>query len=223
MTRYAVLLLITGILAIGIPAHAQQSLDVIFYGGYTNSTFSGGNDKVLGEDSKNGFTAGAGIQLQLADYYGIEAGLRFARKGGGGVIDSTFVIPSVRRLTKPIGNADITLDYMEVPLSFVMLIDMNEASYFRAYLGPSINILLRARTTGEIDGEPIDEDIKSTMQTAHVTGFVGGSFVYKFTRLSVMLDARYSRGLTNVTDGPDVKTTGFELAAGIAIPLASYQ
>ncbi len=223
MARLVLLILMIGVLAIGSQVCAQPEWDLLVYGGYTNSTFSGGSDRVLGEDAKHAFTTGLGFQLRMTEDYGFEAGVRFARKGGGGTIDSTFSILTVRNLTEPIGNADITLDYVEIPLSFIFFVDASPSSYFRAYLGPSLNFLLRAHTTGEVDGRPIDQDLKSTMQTSQVFAFLGGSYVYEFNRLSVIVDARYSRGLTQVTSGPDVKLAGFEATVGIAIPLAREQ
>jgi opacity protein-like surface antigen len=220
MFRKIVLLATIGMMMMGFKAYAQQEWDLFAIGGFTRSTLTGGSDKLLGNEARSGFAGGIGLQLRMADYYGFELGLRYARTGGGGVIDSSFAIVATRRLTKPIGNADVNLDYVELPLTFLFLIDVNEASYFRAYIGPSLNILIRAHFSGVVDGQTVQENIKDSMQTSQVTILFGGSFVYNFKSFTAIADARYSQSVTAMTTGPDIKSKVFAATLGIGIPLA---
>jgi hypothetical protein len=208
------------LLAFGAEARAQAEWDGFLIGGYTKGSLKGGSEELLGNETEHGFHAGALFQLRLADSYGVAVAVRYTSKGGGGSIDSTFAVVNFANVTRAVGNADITLDYIEIPLTFVALIDATDNSYFRAYLGPSVDILVRAHLKGDVEGEPIDQDIKSTLQSVQLSGTVGAGFVYEFASWRLMLDAHYWQGVTKAVQGADIKTRDFGAGIGVGIPLA---
>ena len=137
-----------------------------------------------------------------------------------GTIDSTFAIATFKDVTRAIGSADITLDYVEIPVVFVVFGNLSENSYLRGYIGPSVNILTRARMEGVIDHSPIDHDIKSDLQATQVSGVLGAGYTYEFKGWRLALDVRYWQGITKLVDGPDIKTREFDAGVGVGIPLA---
>jgi len=220
MKRTILLFAMILLIPFGANVFAQTGFDLFVLGGYAHGKLDGGADKVLGNKSKDGFTAGTNLQLRLADTYGVAIGLRYTRAGGGGLIDSTFIIPHFYKEYRAIGETEITLDRLEVPLVFIFFIDVTPTSYIRAYLGPSLNFVVRAHANGVVDGKPVEQDLKDTMQSSHVSGLVGAGYVYEYKRLRFMLDAVYSQGLTKVTNDPDVKTRTYQIALGVGIPLS---
>jgi opacity protein-like surface antigen len=199
---------------------AQAEWDFFALGGYTRGNLRGGSENLLGAESKNGFSAGVQAQLRLNDAYGFDVGLRYLRTGGGGIIDSTFAVYNFKDVVRPIGNAVVTLDYVELPATFVFFFDTTESSYLRAYLGLSLNILVRAHATGDVEGEPIDQDLKDSMQSAQGAGLIGAGYVYEFDSWRLIADAYYSQGLTKVTNEPNIKARMFAVTFGVGIPLA---
>jgi len=202
------------------PAQTGPEYDLFLIGGYNHSNLTGGNDRLLGNDPDHGFIAGAGVQLRMQDTYAIDVGLRYAREGGGGTIDSTFAVPNLKDVTEAVGSADVVLDYVQIPIMFSFLQDLNESSYIRFFLGPSLNMLVRARLKGTASGKSIDQDIKHTMQSAQVAGVVGAGYVVDFDTWRLSADVSYSQGLSTVTNSGDIKTRSFRATVGVGIPLA---
>jgi opacity protein-like surface antigen len=203
-----------------VSAQTWPEWDMFFLGGYANGRLTGGSDRLLGQDHKDGFTGGVGVQLRLQDAYAVEIGLGYLRKGGGGTVDSTFAVPNLKDVTKAVGEADVSLDYIQIPIVLAGIMDLTNSSYLRLYAGPCLNLLTRAHLTGTVEGESVDQDIKSTMQSAEVTGLIGASYVYDLETWRLVFDANYQEGFSKVTNAGDIKTRTFEIQAGVGIPLA---
>jgi opacity protein-like surface antigen len=201
-------------------ARAQAEWDAFIVGGYTNGSLEGGSEKLLGNKNQQGFYSGVTLQLLMEDTYGFAVGVRYTRKGGGGTIDSTFAVSHYKNVTRAIGDGDITLDFVEIPLVVIIFADLNERSYFSGYAGPCIDILARAKLVGTDNGRAIDQDIKSTMQSIQLSGTIGAGYTYKFKSWDLMLDVHIWQGITKVVDGSNITTRDFSGGLGIGIPLA---
>jgi hypothetical protein len=220
MKKWICIAIVLVVVAFGAEARSQAEWDAFVAGGLTRGSLSGGSEGLLGEDTRYGFNIGLRFQLRMDQLYGFEAGVRYTRKGGGGTIDSTFAIATFKDVTRAIGSADITLDYVEIPVVFVVFGNLSENSYLRGYIGPSVNILTRARMEGVIDHSPIDHDIKSDLQATQVSGVLGAGYTYEFEGWRLALDVRYWQGITKLVDGPDIKTREFDAGVAVGIPLA---
>lgn len=220
MKAFAGTVAIAAVLSLATPpARAQVAWDAFFDGGYSRGNLAAGSDNLLGSDPRNGFTAGASVQLSLQDAYAFEVGVRYTRKGGGGKIDSTFAVENFTNVPMVVGSVDIALDYVEIPLTAAFRFDANEHSYVKGYLGPVFNILVRARATGDVEGTRFDEDLKDSMKNVMVEGMVGAGYVYEFDRWSLTADVRFSQGLAQATNDNDIKTRTFLATVGVGIPL----
>lgn len=205
----------------GPPAHAQIEWDAFLDGGYSRGNLTAGSDNLLGTDIRNGFTTGVSAQLSIQDTYVFEIGMRYTRKGGGGEIDSTFAVENLTDVPTVVGGVDIALDYVEIPLTAGVRYDTSEHGYVRGYLGPVMNILTRARAAGDVEGRHFDQDLKDSMKSVMWEGTVGAGYVYEFDRFSVTAGVRFSQGLAQATNGPDIKPRTFTATIGVGIPLVS--
>lgn len=216
----AVAALMLWITAGNVSAQTWPEWDMFFLGGYTSGRLTGGSDRLLGEDHKDGFAGGVGVQLRMQDAYAVEIEIGYTRKGGGGTIDSTFAVPNLKDVTKAVGEADVSLDYIRIPIVLAGIMDVTNSSYLRLYAGPCLNLLTRAHLTGTVEGKGVDQDIKGTLQSAEVSGLIGASYVYDLETWRLIVDANYSEGFSKVTNAGDIKTRTFALEAGVGIPLA---
>jgi hypothetical protein len=91
----------------------------------------------------------------------------------------------------------------------------------RGYLGPVMNILVRARAAGDVEGRHFDQDLKDSMKSVMWEGMVGAGYVYEFDRFSVTASVRFSQGLAQATNVPDIKPRTFTATVGVGIPLVS--
>lgn len=208
---------------VAAPAQAQPYWNVWLQGGWTNAKLNPA-DKLTDEwSSINGYTVGVESQVRLWDAFGLGLGVRYVQKGGQGTIDSTYSIPNYKNVTETIGSAELTVDMIEIPITFSYIFDVGAFSWVRAYFGPSIGIVVNSNVTGDRDGQPIDDDISSYIQNAEYCYMFGASFNYDLTRFSLMIDYRYVAGLSDLTEGDDVKTQTNELAVGIGLRWGDYE
>lgn len=202
---------------------AQPYWDLAISGGWNNASLSGGDAKLMAQDPLNTFNVGVAFLLRADEEFGFEFGIRYSRKGGTGTIDSTFAIPNFKNVTASIGDAEVTLDYIEIPLLLAGILPTGKTSYLRGYAGPSLGILVSADAKGTMNGEPYESDISDVLNNIDFAIAVGGSFVYEFGSWSAMADGRYVIGFTSIDKSDldtDIKTQTWEASLGVLIPLA---
>jgi len=207
---------------VSVPAQAQPYWNAWVEGGWTRATLNPTSKLLNDFSSINGFAGGVQAQVRLWDAFGLGIGVRYVQKGGKGEIDSTFSIPNYKNVTETIGSAEVTVDEIEIPIVFAYIFDVGANSWVRAYFGPNIGIILKAHLTGERDGQAIDDDIGSYVQNAEYAYMFGASYNYDMTKFSLLVDYRYTAGLSDVTEGDDIKTQTNELLVGIGIRWGHY-
>ena len=201
---------------------AQPYWNVWLEGGWANGSLNRGGTLTEVENSHNGYIVGLQSQLRIYDAFGIGLGIRYTQKGGEGTIDSTFSIPNYGNVTEPIGSAVVAIDMIEIPITISWILDVGASSWVRAYIGPSINIVVNSHITGERSGQPIDDDLDSYIQSAEWAGMFGVSWNYDFDKWALMVDYRYVAGLTDLTDSDDIKSQTHELVIGLGLRFGSY-
>ena len=178
-------------------------------GGLNIASLTGDNADDL--DSRNLFVGGA--------FYGIDFTEDF-----GGRIEALYLMGGAEGMY-PAGDGDvhesiISLDYIQFPLLLVMKIPTSEKVEFNLALGPTFSF----NTKGEVEipehGETVDI---SNVNSFEFGALIGGGVEYKLSSMSLLLDARYSAGATNVidADNSDVKNRGIGIMAGLSFPLGS--
>ena len=70
-------------------AEVKTGSDIVLFGGYASSNFSGNNKTLLGDGSRSGALAGIGFMLRVNQDFGFEGDLRLTQKGGEGEVDIT--------------------------------------------------------------------------------------------------------------------------------------
>ena len=105
------------------------------------------------------------------------------------------------------------LDYIEIPLFAVAEFKAAEKMMVNVYAGPSLGILASAKME--------DEDIKDYVKSTDF-GIAGGvGFTYDIETVKILLEGRYTLGLTSIDDSgedADVKNGNFAVMAGFSIP-----
>jgi len=204
------------------PAHAQR-WDLLVSGGWSNGNLSGGRDKLLGTETRNGFTAGVGALLRADDELGFEFAARYVQKGGTGTISETYAVPNFSNVTEEIGQATVAADYVQIDILIAGILDTSAKSYLRGYIGPSLGVLVKANADGVIDGEPFEQDMKDNFKSVDWTPTIGASFHYDVGAVALVLDGRFSMGISSIDDTAgdhDIKTRTWQVSLGAAIPLA---
>jgi len=221
-TACAGVLALALVAAITVPLQAQPRWDLLVTGGWSNGNLSGGRDKLLGTETRNGFTAGAAALLR-SDEIGFEFATRYVQKGGTGTISETYAVPNFSNVTTEIGSASVELDYVHIDILIAGIFDTSTKSYLRGYIGPSLGVLLSADVNGVVNDEPFEAEIKEKLKPVDWTPTVGASFHYDLGRVSAVVDGRFSMGISSIDDsGGDynIKSRTWQVSLGIGIPLA---
>jgi len=206
---------------------AQPYWNVWLEGGWANGKLNAGGTLTTVDQSHDGYIAGLQTQLRIYDEFGFGLGVRYTQKGGKGTIDTTYSVPNQANLTEQIGSAVVDIDMIEIPILFSYILDVGANSWVRAYLGPSINIVINSHVTGVRSGQPIDEDLDGYIQTAEWAGIFGASWNYDFDKWSLLVDYRFVAGITDLSssdpDSPeDVKSETHELVIGLGLRFGTY-
>src|SRR5687767_13160292 len=152
-------------------------------------------------DFRRGFVGGLFVVAPMTDLIAFQGEALFSQKGAS--------------FDEGGDEAEVELDYLEVPLLLRVGRAPSGSTSFHAFAGPSVGLKLRARATSTFDGETEDEDIGDDVETFDL-GLVAGAGVDvgRFT-----LDGRYTWGLRNVNnlapDEVEIKNRVFSIMAGV--------
>ena len=113
---------------------------------------------------------------------------------------------------------------IEIPITFSYILDVGANSWVRAYMGPSINIIINSNVKGATSTQEVDQSLEGYIQTAEWAALFGVSYNYDFDKWAFLVDYRYVAGLTNLTDSEteEVKTQTHELVIGLGLRFGTY-
>lgn len=184
------LLLAAGLLA-SVQLVKAQDIQLIPKAGLSFSRQSISN--VEGEKSKAGFTAGLGVNVNIKNSaFSIQPELNYVSAGTKIKND----------------NNKYNLNYLELPV-------LVKYSFGPVYInaGPSIGLAVGGMNKMEAFYQAKIQKLNFGVQ-------MGGGLAIPLGKGAVLVDARYSLGLTDVSKGPaTVKNRGFIATLGYAIPL----
>jgi opacity protein-like surface antigen len=203
-------------------ADAQPGMDLVLFGGVSNSSFSGSDQTLLGDGSRTGATGGLAFMLRVNPDYGFEADVRVTQKGGEGQVDITDYT-GVNTGPTIVGEGTTRLTYVEIPVMITAQLATGEKSFARAYFGPSFNILVSADFNGVIGGAEQTIDIEEGIDSFEYAIALGAGWVYDFGPVSGWVDGRWEIALSSIDDtgkDRDIKNQSWEFALGAGIPLA---
>jgi len=179
-------LLIAGVLMLGWAgqADAMVGMHAGVKGGVNIANQS--TDGTEAADSRNGMAIGGWVQMPVAPMFSVQPEAYFSMKGdseeSGGV------------------TASINMDYLEVPVLAKATFGAPGSPISPSlFAGPSVgfNISSKAKVEGSGTSADGEFDVKDATKSTDF-GFVFGGAV-EFGNFG--LDVRYSKGLTNVSDG----------------------
>ena len=112
------------------------------------------------------------------------------------------------------GTSTEKLDYLDVPILVSYRINASRERNFAVFGGPSIGVLLRARSSASFGGTSFEENVKDQVKSTDF-GLVGG---LAYHRGRFVVDGRYSWGLTDIDketgDGVEIRNRGISFLAG---------
>ncbi len=188
-TAIVMLVLVTA-LVFGLPQYCSaQGVSFGLKGGINMAKLTGSD---AGTNSmKTGFVAGAFTTVDMV-FLNIQPEILFSQKG------ATYEVFGL--------SIDENHNYLEIPVLFKF--PLGKIVVPSIYVGPSLGMLMSA----DVEGFDIKDGLKSTD-----LGLVFGMDVK--TPVKLILDARYTMGLTSIDDSGiyDVKNSAISLMVGYAI------
>lgn len=160
------------------------------------------NTALMDSERRNGITGGLGVSLAVCSWFAIRPELLYVQKGMSGYDDD--MVHGLRL------HHDVRLDYIELPLLFSFTVPTRGAlrgnMYFGGYGSWNFDRRHRQSYVDPFRGETItylpDESLKDFIP-AEAGACVGGGFGVDMGGLMLMVDARYTHGLTPLFDGSD--------------------
>lgn len=213
MSKFNLLLIALLALFIALPAGAQHRIGVIGGLNLANLSF---DPELEGVDLKNrtAFGAGGVLDLRLAENVALRFEPVFLQKGAKAEFtDDVF------------GRIELTVKagYLEMPMLVKLALG---TSTTKPYLmaGPSIGLLLSAKTITKAAGQQEEEDIKEFVKDIDFGLNFGAGVSFPAGNNSIFVEGRYALGLINLNDDPEdpdtkIKSKGIQFMAGISFPL----
>lgn len=150
-------------------------------------------DDVSDTDSRTGFAGGLFFMYQFSDMFAIQPEAYYTMKGAtdkGTIEGFTY-------------EAEIKLDYIEVPLLLKFLIPIKNSGIKPAiFAGPSIGFNMSAKSKVEAGGQTFEEDMQDVTSTDLGLVF-GGGIGFPVGNGELGLDIRYILGLSTIDDSAD--------------------
>jgi Outer membrane protein beta-barrel domain len=150
-------------------------------------------DDISDTDSRTGFAGGLFFMYQFSDMFAIQPEAYYTMKGATdkGTIEGFSY------------DAEIKLDYIEVPLLLKFLIPIKGSGIKPAiFAGPSVGFNLSAKSKIEAGGQTFEEDMQDVASTDFGLVF-GGGIGFPVGNGELGLDIRYILGLSTIDDSAD--------------------
>ena len=142
-------------------------------------------------DSRSGFEGGIFFMYQFNKMFAIQPEAYYSMKGATYSEDE--------------GELTLSIDYIEVPLLFKLLIPIQGSNVRPAiFVGPSVGFITTANVNVEYDGETIiDEDLKDETTSTEFCLVFGGGVGFGVGNNEVGVEIRYILGLNSFDDSED--------------------
>jgi hypothetical protein len=151
-------------------------------------------DDVENTDSKTGFAGGVFFMYQFSKMFAIQPEAYYTMKG------------ATQKETIEDISIDITytLDYIEVPLLFKLLIPIEGSSIHPAiFAGPAIGFNTTAKVKAEAEGQSAEQDFKDNTKSTDFGLVFGGGLGFPVGKNELGFDVRYILGLSTIDDTAD--------------------
>lgn len=166
---------------------------------FANTSASGEDTEALDWQLRG--VAGGFVTWRVTSWLEFQPELLFAMKGAK---TSAFDIES-----------KLLLDYLEVPLLARKTFGAPDATQFYVAGGPSIGILVRARTRADFGSSTEELDVKDDVETLDLGIVIAGGVEFG----SIVVDGRYTHGFSDIDKdtSDDVKITNRAVSLTVGI------
>jgi hypothetical protein len=202
-------------LVLATTAQAQFALGL--RAGYNSSKVSvtvDGTSDDEGFSSRGGFHAGADLAIGLSPMFGIEVGAAYSQKGASlseGGIEGT-----------------IAVDYVDVPLLFVVSVPTSGNVTPRLFAGGVASFEMSCKVKASADGVSASVDCSEfedfgTLKSSYFSALFGAGIGFAAGPGTLLLDVGYQLGLTNISDVTDetAKVNVIQASLGYQFPLGN--
>ncbi len=177
------------------------------------NVFTFGGSDASGVTSRTAFYGGVALTVPLGASAFLEPQVVYSAEGAKTTVnDST--LGTIERTFK--------LGYIEVPILFGFNFGRAGGTRPHLYAGPAVGINVGCDMEAAAEGITVTSscsDAGVTVKTIDLGVTGGGGVTFPVGRGTISIDARYTLGLTDVFDGPNMKNQGFSVGAGFTIPL----
>jgi hypothetical protein len=216
-------LTITLFLLIVSAAPVSGQMQVGILGGVNFAKYDA--DEPAEHTSRIGLVLGGVAEFALNERFGLRLEPVLIQKGGTGEDASV--------------QEKATLEQAMFELPVLLTLGWGETT--RPYLlaGPTLAAVVTSRIEGEMQGIPMEGDLKEVTETFELGMAVGAGVAHSLGRVSAFVEARYLRGFSNMQKGGDALFTtgpfsttvtfdkedneyhlrGIQLLAGLTIPV----
>jgi len=216
--RAVVLLIVIGSMSIASAVHAQVSITSGFKGGVHSADLRADDLAEALEipeeftERRTGIAVGGFVQIDFAGPFALQPEAAYVQKG--------FDIPDLPN-DPNVDAGSLALDYVEIPVLAKLQVPVAGPITPTVFAGPVVNVNVNAEfDEPRLDTDP--RDISDFVSGTEIGGHVGAGLDIEAGVVLLMLDARYTRGLTGVFDedeindaASDIKNEGFRVSLGI--------
>jgi hypothetical protein len=150
-------------------------------------------DDIENADSKTGFAGGVFFMYKFSNMFAIQPEAYYSMKGASEKLDFEGVTVDIT----------YTLDYIEVPLLFKLLIPIEGSSINPAiFAGPAIGFKSTAKVKAEAQGQSAEQDMEDIKSTDFGLVF-GGGLGFPVGTNELGFDVRYILGLSTIDDSAE--------------------
>lgn len=176
--------------------------------------FTFGGSDASNVTTRTAFYAGTALTIPLGRTFFLQPELLYSAEGAKtSVVDSTF------------GTIEGTfkLAYISVPVLFGLNLG-GGGSGLRLYAGPVLNLNVTCDLEATNQGSTMSSSCKDaglSAKSSTVGATVGAGVRLRVGHGAILLDARYSRDLSDAFDGSNVRNQGLSVGAGFTVPLGA--
>jgi len=172
--------------------------------------------KIYGDDVESADTRTAGVggiflMYAVSDNFAIQPEVLYSMKGAKESGSEEGVEYS----------STMKLNYIEIPVLFKLIFPLEGNVTPCIFAGPAVGINLSAKVSSEVLGVEVEMDVKDQTKSTDFGVVFGGGMAFAAGSGSVVLDARYTLGLTSIDDtedSGDVKNGAISVMVGYAFP-----